>query len=128
MPNFVYEPHESVWWPAYRKLASLPHIISQIMDALGGDLRLGGVLLTRIPGGKEVFWHNDRGAWHAHFYDLKVWLPLRANERCINHVENESMTWRAGDAWHHDNLLEHRVENRGETERICLITCFKRLT
>lgn len=100
-----------------------------IIEALGGPGALhpmGGILITRIPAGKEVYWHHDRGSWHSEYYDTKVWLPLRANDQCINHVQDEAMVWRVGEAWSHDNLLDHRVENRGETERICLILCFRR--
>lgn len=123
----IRQPHESVWYPEARVLDGVFPIVKRLDVALPVWLELGGVLLTRIPAGKEVFWHNDRGPWHAEYYDLKLWLPLRANEGCVNHVEDESMVWRVGEVWHHSNMLSHRVENRGETERICLIVCFRRL-
>jgi aspartyl/asparaginyl beta-hydroxylase (cupin superfamily) len=102
-------------------------IVDQIQDALGNSLELGGILLTKIPKGKEVYWHDDDVSWHARYYDLKVWLPLRANDLCINHVEDEQMVWRPGEAWHHSNMLKHRVVNAGDCERICLIVCMRRI-
>lgn len=119
--------HESVWYPEAHILTGVHGIVHRLRHEIGVPLELGGVLMTRIPGGKEVYWHNDCGAWHAEYYDLKCWLPLRANDQCVNHVEDESMVWRVGDAYSHSNMLEHRVENRGETERICLIVCFRRI-
>lgn len=123
----IYTPHESVWYPEAQLLYGVRPIVRRLRDAIGGVLDLGGILVTRIPAGKEVYTHDDRGAWHAEHYNLKCWIPLRANEGCINHVEDEQMTWRVGEGWTHDNLLPHRVENRGETERICLIVCMRRI-
>ncbi len=123
-PNFSQLPHVSVWWPAARVLPSLMDVVMQVMDAIEVPLEVGGFLLTKIPAGKEVYLHNDKGSWHAEHYCLKVWIPLRANDHCVNHVLDESMVWGVGQAWSHDNLLDHRVENGGKTERICLILCF----
>lgn len=125
-PEFAWKPHRSVWWPAADWLPAVSDIIDTVRRALGGWLNLGGILITRIPPGKEVYWHDDRGTWHAEHYTTKVWIVLRGNDRCVNHVEGESMVWHPGEAWSHDNLLRHRVENRGDTERIVLILCFRR--
>lgn len=120
------KPHVSVWYPEADLLPSVYGIVTAIREALGGELELGGVLATRIPAGKQVYEHHDRGTFHAHHYDLKCWIPLRANDQCINYVENEALVWKTGECWNHDNLLNHRVENLGETERVCLILCFRR--
>lgn len=120
-------PHKSVWWPVTRHIPAVFGVVDDIEDALGGDLALGGILLTRIPPGQQVYPHHDRGTWHAEYYTTKVWLPLRANDRCVNWVEDEKMVWKPGEAWSHDNLLTHAVENGGETERICFIMCFRRI-
>lgn len=126
-PGFMQLPHESVWWSAYRDLPSLDAIIEIVRQALGGPLRLGGMLATRIPPGCQVYPHHDRGSWHSEYYTTKVWLPLRANDRCVNVVEDERMVWKAGEAWSHDNLVTHSVRNGGETDRVVLILCFRRL-
>ena len=120
--------HESVWYPEARDLSGVLSIVHRLRHAIGVPLELGGVLLTRIPAGKQVFEHDDIGSWHAHYYDCKVWTILKGNDSCINYVEDESMTWHVGDCWQHDNLLKHKVQNFGESDRICLITCFKRIT
>lgn len=121
-------PHKSVWWPVTRHIPAVFGVVDEVEEALGGDrLALGGILLTRINPGKQVYPHHDRGTWHAEFYTTKVWLPLRANDQCVNSVEDESMVWKPGEAWSHDNLLVHAVENGGDTERICFIMCFRRV-
>lgn len=119
-------PHQSTWWPVVDRIPSVFAVWDRIRHALGGPLEFGGVLITRIPPGKRVYPHHDCGTWHAEHYDLKVWLPLRANELCVNGVDDEEIVWRPGEAWSHNNLLTHWVRNEGTTERICLIMCFRR--
>ena len=123
----ISKPHESVWYPEAHILTGVFPIVQRLRLAVGAPVELGGVLMTRIPAGREVYWHHDRGPWHAEWYDLKAWLPLRANEGCVNHVEDEAMIWRVGEAWHHSNMLPHKVENRGDAERICLIVCMRKI-
>lgn len=125
-PNFINEPHDSIWWPASDSIPAVYQVIRRVRKVLGEPLQMGGILITRIPAGCQVHEHHDRGSWHAHHYDLKTWVVLRANERCVNWVEDESMVWKPGECWHHDNLLNHKVENRGDAERITLILCFRR--
>ncbi len=117
-------PHVSVNYPAFDALPALVPILSAVVNAVR-PVRMGGILMSRVPPGCHVYPHHDRGTWHAEYYDTKVWLPLRANERCINHVEDEAIVWRVGEAWSHDNLKVHAVENEGDTDRICLIMCFR---
>lgn len=126
-PEFSQKPHKSVWWPAYRQLPSLPDVLMTVMDALDVPLEFGGVLMTRIPPGCRVYEHDDDVAWHARYYSTKVWVVLRGNDRCVNTVEDESMVWKPGEGWHHDNLIPHSVRNDGESERIVLILCFRKI-
>lgn len=131
-PDFLHKPHESVMWPAFDVLTSIYWIVTNVVTSFPGwgfapsNLEIGGFLITRIPPGKQVYPHHDRGTWHSEYYTTKVWIPLRANDRCVNTVEDESMVWKPGEAWSHDNLIEHSVRNDGESERIVLILCFRR--
>lgn len=115
-------PHESVWLPPTWLIPAVKDLHAKV--AVGSDH--GGVLLTRIPPGCQVYPHHDRGTWHAEWYDHKVWIPLRANAGCVNWVEDEPAVWKPGEAWTHDNLRVHSVENHGDTERIVLICCFRK--
>lgn len=120
------KPHVSVWYSEVDLLPSVHGIVAAVRTALGGELELGGILATRIGPGKQVYEHHDRGTFHAHHYDMKVWVVLRGNDQCVNTVEDEEMVWKSGCAYSHDNLLRHSVRNEGTTERIVLILCFKR--
>lgn len=143
-PQAYAEPHTSVWYHPEIELLSEAQ---RITDDLAGRLyanRIGGVLMTRIPPGKCVYPHDDRGAWHAEFYTTKLWLALRANPDCFNDCwdhpqppapdappaanqasRRERVVMRPGEAWTFSNLMQHSVMNAGDTERIVLIMCFR---
>jgi hypothetical protein len=127
MPELVIPgdwPFKSEWYPAWAKLPALRsiyHDIAALIDATEG----GGVMLTRIPAGRMVHPHHDRGTWHSEHFTSKVWLILRANDACINYCDDESVVMKPGEAWTYSNLVTHAVENAGDTERICLIMCFR---
>lgn len=123
-PNHFLEPHFSTFWPAWHALPSI-HPVTFGLSYLTKSVQMGGILITRIPPGCQVYPHHDRGSWHAEYYDTKVWLPLRSNERCMNSVEDETIVWRPGECWTHDNLRVHGVVNGGDTERIVAIFCFR---
>lgn len=124
----IMTPHKSVWYPESQVLSGVHPIAARLRAAIGDPVELGGVLLTRIPAHKEVYTHDDVGSWHAEWYNSKTWTVLRANDQCVNHVEDESIIWRPGESWQHDNLKNHSVQNLGETERIVLISCFRKIT
>ena len=86
---------------------------------------LGGILLTKIPPGCQVKPHHDRGRWHAEFYNRKIYIPLKTNDRCVNHCEDESVVMGGGQAWWFDNLVTHSVVNDGDDERITAIICLR---
>lgn len=123
-PEAVLSPHFSVWYPAWHALPALRPIV-HLLSALVESVHLGGILITRMPPGATIYPHNDRGTWHSEYHDAKVWMPLRANDQCFNDCEDETVVMKPGDAWSFDNLKTHAVRNCGDTERICLICCFR---
>lgn len=123
-PESYAEPHFSTWYPAWHALPSL-HPIVFALSAMVRSVHMGGILLTRIPPGCNVYPHDDRGTWHSEFHNAKVWVPLRANDQCLNVSGPECVVMAHGTAWQFDNLIPHSVHNRGDTERIALICCFR---
>lgn len=123
-PHHFAEPHDSTFYPAWDALPSLHPIIWTLMG-VAKPRRLGGILITRIPAGKSVKPHHDRGGWHAEHHNWKAFAPLRSNDFCVNTFEDEEVVMRAGEAWRINNQVVHAVHNRGATERITLIPCMR---
>ena len=118
------EPHFAVFYDAWHKIPALKPIVFSLMAKVGA-VYMGGILITKIPPGKSVRPHNDRGSWHPEFHNCKVYVPLQANDGCVNICEDESAVMRPGEAWTFNNLVTHSVENTGATDRITLICCFR---
>jgi aspartyl/asparaginyl beta-hydroxylase len=117
--------HPFVFYPAWDALTELRPIIDELVE-IEQAAAVGGILITRIPPGGVIGWHHDRGSWHAEFFDRKLYVPLRANDQCVNYVGRERAVMTPGSAWYFDNLVDHAVVNRGTTERITLIICLRR--
>lgn len=117
-------PHVSVMHPAWFMLPQMHGLVFDLMRSQCST-QLGGILITRIPPGGEVQPHDDRGSWHAEFYNRKVYVVLRSNARCLNECDGEEVGMRAGEVWTFDNLRSHSVVNGGTTERITLIICMR---
>lgn len=117
-------PHFSSNYPAWHILSAAQDIAFDLMRTVRG-VHLGGVLMTKIPPGVAVKPHDDRGSWHAETMNCKIYVPIMANEDCINYCGDDALVIRAGEAVSFDNLVTHSVENNGATDRITLIVCFK---
>lgn len=119
-------PHWAVNYPSWYALPAAHDIVFNLMRAVRATY-LGGVLLTKIPAGGRILPHHDRGSWHAENMNCKVYVPIVANDQCVNVCEDESLVIKVGDAVEFNNLLTHSVENNGDTDRITLIVCMKSL-
>jgi len=117
------EPHISAFWPAWHALPSLHPIVRNLSHVVNG-VHLGGILITRIPAGEQVRPHTDDG-WHARHFDTKLYLVLRANALCLNYCGDEVEHYRVGDVFEFPNSVKHSVVNRGSTDRISVIICFR---
>jgi len=122
-PESFREPHFSVFWPAWHALPSL-HTIVRNLGHVVNSVQLGGILITRIPAGEQVRPHTDDG-WHARHFDTKLYLVLRANALCLNYCGDEVEHYRVGDVFEFPNSVKHSVVNRGSTDRISVIICFR---
>jgi hypothetical protein len=117
------EPHFPVWYPAWHALPALAPIVYGLCAHVK-CVHLGGVLITKIPPGKRILPHADRG-WHAEYHNAKVYVPLKSNADCVNVCEQERHVMNVGEAWFFNNLRMHSVENNGASERITLIVSMR---
>ena len=111
------------FYPAWHRLPSLHRMVWALMSTLRAT-ELGGCLLTRLPPGASILPHTD-DSWHARWFNRKVYGVLRGNPWCINHCEDEAVSFRPGELWSFVNTVRHSVENGGPDERIAAIFCFR---
>lgn len=123
-PEAYREPFIPVFYPAWHALPHLRPIVFGLMSRCEA-VQLGGILITRVPGGQQVKPHDDRGRWHPEFFTTKAYLPLATNPACYSTCEDERVVMRAGDCWIFDNLKNHATVNNGETDRITVIVSMR---
>lgn len=117
----INDEHESKFYPEWYALPAARSIVMGLLARVEGT-RLGGVLVTKIPAGKCIFPHVDRG-WHPEYYNTKLYVVLQSNPQCVNRVEDEQVAMVPGEVWFFDNTKEHEVQNNGPEDRITLIIC-----
>lgn len=113
--------HESVWYPCADSLP-IRGLVYPLMSLVHGD-RLGGVLITKIPAGKQCKPHSDQG-WHARYYK-KFAVQLAADPGQAFHFEGEHLVTKPGDVFSFDNAFTHWVTNPTPHDRITVIACIK---
>lgn len=114
-------PHESVWYPA-AALLPVRELVYPLMQFVRGE-RLGGVLITRIPAGKQCKRHRDDG-WHARHYE-KFAIQVQSAPGQLFCFEGESLEALPGDVYTFDNAFDHWVTNDTPHDRITLICCIQ---
>lgn len=116
------EPHESVWYPN-ADLLPIKDLVYSIMGAVQGD-QLGGVLITKIPPGKQCRPHVDNG-WHAQHYE-KFGLQIQSSPGQAFCFDDEQLETKPGDLFTFDNSYNHWVTNDTPYDRITMIVCIRR--
>ena len=113
--------HESIWYPC-ADLLGAKELVYPLMSYVNGD-RLGGVLITKIPAGKECKPHTDPG-WHARYYEkFAIQIQSAPGQRFC--FDGESLESKPGDLYWFDNAHTHWVTNPTPNDRITMIVCIK---
>ncbi len=111
-------PHESEWYPVAEKLPQVRTLAHELMQRLEGE-KLGGILITKVPAGKQVYPHVDSG-WHAGHYQ-KIGLQVIGNSSQSFCFEDGELSAQSGEAYFFDNHVPHWVRNNSAEDRITLI-------
>lgn len=121
-PSSVVNDREVVAFPAWERLPQLRPLIFGLMNQVGG-IRLGRVIITRLPPGKTITPHVDGGAPATFFDRYQIML------RCLPGVQfkagDETLIAKTGDVFMFDNTLEHSVVNFSADDRIACIVDIK---
>lgn len=116
-------PHASVWYPIIEKLPAARDLSHAVMAAVSGK-QLAGVLITKVPAGKQVYPHTD-GGWHAESFE-KFAVLIEGNAKqsfCFDGAEHRCD---AGECFTFNNQAPHWVLNPTDRDRVTLIICARR--
>jgi hypothetical protein len=105
-------------FPAWYRLPQLRPMIMGLMRQVDG-VRLGRVVITRLPPGCCILPHADGGR-PAEFYErYQIMLQCEPGTQFL--VGDEVMSARMGDVFWFNNLLTHSVANNSAQDRIVVI-------
>jgi len=114
--------HRNVFWPAWHRLPALRPMVFALMTRVQA-VELGSILITKLPPGKMIEPHSDKGNWAPEYYNTKCHITLAGS--ALVRCEDDAATFGAGSIWTFDNLLTHSIENVGLCDRIVAIVSMR---
>lgn len=114
----IINDKEVVPYRAWMELPSIRPILFPLMRQVEA-VRIGRVIITKLPPGCRITPHVDGGAPATYFTRYQV--ALQCNPGNVFRIENETIEMRSGDIWMIDNKLEHEVINNSADDRIVMI-------
>lgn len=126
-PLVFHNRHESVFYINNEQFrASISTICRIICESFcSSSTEFGGILITRIPAGKQVYRHSDDHSWHAQYYRDKYLIPLQSNDKQTFNFERQSVVTPVGRVFSFNNLVDHWVLNDSDEPRVSLIICMR---
>lgn len=105
-------------YPAWSRLPQLRPLVLGLMTQVAG-VRLGRVVITRLPPGAAITPHADAGAPAEHFDRYQI--ALQSLPGTVFRCGAENQHHPTGTAFMFDNQIEHEVLNGSADDRIALI-------
>lgn len=104
--------------PAWAELPQVRPLLFDVMRRVEA-VRLGRVIITRLPPGKSIPAHIDQGAPVTLY--TRFQLVLQCLPGCVFRIEDERVAMKGGEVWRIANDLEHEVINGSADDRIVII-------
>jgi hypothetical protein len=114
----IVDDRETISFDAWNALPYARGIIFDLMRRVEG-IRLGRVIITKLPPGKTITPHVDGGA-PAEYYQ-RYQVALQSMPGAIFKIGDEQAAFRPGDVWWIDNRVEHSVINNSPDDRVVMI-------
>lgn len=116
-PEAVVDDLDCIAYPAWQELP-VQDLVLNVMRAVRG-VRLGRVIISRLPPGASITPHIDQGA-PATYY-TRYHVALQSGPGALNISGGEVVTYQAGELWWFDNRVEHEIINNSADDRIALV-------
>lgn len=117
-PATITDDKEAIAYRAWDKLPQIRPIIFDLMRTVEAT-RLGRVVITKLPPGKEITPHEDQGA-PATYYE-RYQIALQSLPGALFNIGDETVNFRSGDVWWINNAVTHSVVNNSTDDRIVMI-------
>ena len=118
----VMGPHESVWYPASETLSAGRALAERMYHYVEGK-EFGGVLIIRVPPGRQIYRHVDLG-WHAAHYQ-KIAVQIEGHPDQEFAFEDGSLSALSGECYWLDNSFPHWVTNPTSKDWINMTVCYR---
>lgn len=112
------EEQECVCFPAWEELEKARRLAFTLMANVDG-LRLGRVLITKLPPGGIITRHVDDDS-HIDYYD-RFHIVLQGEHGSTFHCGEDKVDMLTGEVWQFNNAEEHSVHNASAVDRIHLL-------
>lgn len=117
-PVAVLNDKEVVPYPAWNILFPLRSIVLDLMRRVNA-VRIGRVIVTRLPPGKTITPHVDGGAPATYYTRFQI--VLQSFPGVVFNIGPEAVMFRPGEVWQINNKKEHSVINNSTDDRIVVI-------
>lgn len=106
-------------YPAWPALPQVAPLVLGLMQQIGG-IRLGRVVITRLPPGGRIAPHRDIGALYAEYYQ-RYHVVINGEPGSLFQAGDEQVCMVTGDIWWFDASQEHACYNNSAGDRIHLL-------
>lgn len=115
----VANDREVIPFPAWSILPQIRPLVFDLMRRVEA-VRLGRVIITKLPAGKAITPHADGGApveFHTRYQ-----IALQSFPGVLFRIGDECVQFQRGECWRIDNRAVHSVENNSADDRVvCII-------
>lgn len=115
----AFDDCESIAYPAWHEFDYIRGVALDLMRYVEG-VRIGRVMLTRLPHSGRIHPHADQGA-PAHYYERYHVVVGCGHGPNRFRIGDEWVDTRPGEVWWVNNSIEHEVVNESGEDRIHLI-------
>ena len=114
----VADDRDAIPYKAWTALPALRPIIFALMRQVEA-VRLGRVIITRLPVGKKITPHVDGGAPATYYQRYQIALQCLPGN--VFRIGDEEVQFSTGQVWYINNTVEHSVINNSADDRIVCI-------
>lgn len=114
----ITNDREVIEFPAWREIPQLRPLVFDLMRRMEA-VRLGRVMITKLPPGKTIAPHVDGGAPAEWF--VRYQIALQSLPGALFTIGEEAVNFHTGECWRINNRERHSVVNNSADDRIVLI-------